>query len=368
MTSGATPHSGVRGAARSAASVPDQQGRTHWRRTMSQAWGAVDVSVPTDTHIDSVRTVPLGRLRVVTVEGDGMTVRRTHRRTAGGDGDGFVILNLLDTGVARVEQDGREAQVHPSDIFIYETTRPVRVDFSRFFRVKSLVLPHEELRRRGSAVARITAAPFGPDTSLGRLLSPFITRLVDSAETFLPTTGELMARNMVNLLGALVDESLGRADEQAQGKDWTLMPRIQAFIEEHLSDPALSPARIAQAHHVSLRYLYKMFQAEGITVSRWILQRRLEACRRDLLHHQTRDLTIAAVAHQRGFASAAHFSRTFRTVYGMSPSEWRASQQAPGPALPRHRELRETRAGVTAVKQAVPSGDSPCSSSSRSTP
>ncbi|MFF3950157.1 helix-turn-helix domain-containing protein, partial [Streptomyces sp. NPDC001902] len=28
-------------------------------------------------------------------------------------------------------------------------------------------------------------------------------------------------------------------------------------------------------------------------------------------------------AHRWGFASHAHFSRTFRAVYGLSPAEWR---------------------------------------------
>ncbi|MDX2681609.1 AraC family transcriptional regulator [Streptomyces sp. NY05-11A] len=33
--------------------------------------------------------------------------------------------------------------------------------------------------------------------------------------------------------------------------------------------------------------------------------------------------TIAAVAGRWGFLSAAHFSRVFRSAYGLSPREWR---------------------------------------------
>ncbi len=32
---------------------------------------------------------------------------------------------------------------------------------------------------------------------------------------------------------------------------------------------------------------------------------------------------MTAVAHRWGFAGHAHFSRSFRAVYGHSPAEWR---------------------------------------------
>ncbi|MDX2709753.1 helix-turn-helix domain-containing protein, partial [Streptomyces sp. PA03-6a] len=57
-----------------------------------------------------------------------------------------------------------------------------------------------------------------------------------------------------------------------------------------------------------------------------------DACRRDLVRPELAGQTVAAIAHRWGFASHAHFSRTFRAVYGLSPAEWRqagALQVAP---------------------------------------
>ncbi|WP_307036051.1 helix-turn-helix domain-containing protein [Streptomyces canus] len=65
--------------------------------------------------------------------------------------------------------------------------------------------------------------------------------------------------------------------------------------------------------------MHKIFEGEDTTVSRWIQSRRLEACRRDLLHREAANRTIVAVARRWGFTSAAHFSRVFRAAYGMSP-------------------------------------------------
>jgi AraC-like DNA-binding protein len=109
------------------------------------------------------------------------------------------------------------------------------------------------------------------------------------------------------------------------------MAQIHAFIRANLGDPDLTPGAIAAAHHISLRYLNKLFQAEGRTVAGWIRERRLERCRRDLAEPRLDDRTIKAIAARWGFTNSAHFSQAFRSAYGLSPREFR-QQRATVPA------------------------------------
>jgi AraC-like DNA-binding protein len=104
-----------------------------------------------------------------------------------------------------------------------------------------------------------------------------------------------------------------------------LRARIDAFIESHLGDPALTPAAVAAAHHISLRYLHKLFEPHG--VAGWIRQRRLERCRDDLLDLAQADRPVAGIAARWGFSSAAHFSRVFREAYGLPPAEFRRTRR-----------------------------------------
>lgn len=60
-----------------------------------------------------------------------------------------------------------------------------------------------------------------------------------------------------------------------------LLARIRAHIDDHLADPGLSPGTVARAHHISVCYLHRLFGAEGITVARFIRQRRLDRCARE---------------------------------------------------------------------------------------
>ncbi|MEU9429818.1 helix-turn-helix domain-containing protein [Streptomyces sp. NPDC048342] len=309
-------------------SLPVARRRAYWREALSQTFGAVHMTVPDEVCSGTIRTAQLGRIQAVTVDGDCLSALRTHRLVAQGGEDDYVVVKLLERGVARLEQDGRETPLEPGDIFVYDMARPVRLNLPQAFRTKSLVLPRDILGLSESDIAHVTASPLGTGTPLGGLLSPFLAGLVDGAGTYPPRTSELMARNVVDLLGVLADEVIGRPSTDTSAGNRALLLRIQAFIDRHLADPDLTPQAIARAHHISLRYLHKLFESENVTVGRWIQRRRLEECRRDLTRNGN-GLTIAAVAHRWGFTNATHFSRVFRTAHGMSPPrEWRETRAA----------------------------------------
>ncbi|MFJ4950536.1 helix-turn-helix domain-containing protein [Streptomyces sp. NPDC088760] len=319
------PEPGTRGTLYTTETVPTHQRRAYWREVLSRTFGAVDMGVPDEVECGAIRASLLGPVQAVVVDGDPLRARRTRRLVAGSDNDDYVVVKLLSRGVARIEQDGREAYVRPGQLFVYDMARPVRLTLPERFRTKSLVLPRQVLGLSESDLQRITASPLGADSALGGLLTPLLSRLVDTAGTYPQRTGELIARNVVDLVQTLAEDRLSRDGGDTADAARLSLVRIRAYIDRHLAHPDLTPDSIARAHHISVRYLHKLFALEDITVSRWIQQRRLEQCRRDLARREVAHLTIAAVAHRWGFTSASHFSRVFRAAYGVSPAEWRSS-------------------------------------------
>ncbi|MGW1003460.1 helix-turn-helix domain-containing protein [Streptomyces sp. NPDC002520] len=285
------------------------------------------LSVPEEAYSGTVRKSPMGRLQIATIEGDPLVALRTRRLMGQGDDD-YVVVNLLDRGVARLEQDTRDVALRSGEIFIYDTTRPFRLMFPEHFQTKSLILPRQIHGLSEPVLRQITASPLGADTALGGLLSVLLSQLADTAGSYRPHTGELLARKVADLLSVLADERLGETAGRSPRGEAAMLLRIQAFIRRHLTDPDLTPEVIADAHHISLRYLHRIFEGEESTVRRWIQSRRLEGCRRDLTQRGAANLTISAVAHRWGFTSATHFSRLFRAAYGMSPSDWRDAQMS----------------------------------------
>jgi AraC-like DNA-binding protein/mannose-6-phosphate isomerase-like protein (cupin superfamily) len=88
-----------------------------------------------------------------------------------------------------------------------------------------------------------------------------------------------------------------------------------AYIAEHYPD-RLDVTTLASAVHLSPKYLARCFrEALGITPMAYVRRYRLERAREQLV---TSDLPITRIAHDTGFQDAAHFSRAFRTLYGVS--------------------------------------------------
>jgi AraC-like DNA-binding protein len=99
--------------------------------------------------------------------------------------------------------------------------------------------------------------------------------------------------------------------------------RISQAIELQLGDGDLTLHQIAQQQHVSARYIQKLFQQAGLSFSQYLRQRRLEHCHSDLSSHAHRNLSISDICFRWGFNDAAHFSRSFRADYGVTPREFR---------------------------------------------
>ncbi|WP_327745208.1 helix-turn-helix domain-containing protein [Streptomyces europaeiscabiei] len=265
--------------------------------------------------------------------GDGWPAVDAYRLTAR-IGGAYVLVGVRGTGLAPAERIP-DVSLRPGDICFYDANHPPLPDFPERSRLKVFLVPREELGLEDDDVRRILATPVARSSRLGTLVSPFLAELADTAVSAEPLVGEMLARNAVNLLATLATEQLGRTVTDTPGTYDTpgtsgtpgsrspLVARVLRFVDEHLADADLSPEAIARAHHISVRYLHKLFQDEGTTVGRWIQRRRLEECRRDLVLGVRNRRTIASVAGRWGFLSATHFSRVFRAAYGMSPSEWR---------------------------------------------
>ncbi|MEV1069999.1 AraC family transcriptional regulator [Streptomyces sp. NPDC050263] len=159
---------------------------------------------------------------------------------------------------------------------------------------------------------------------IGALLAQFLLRLVADTAPYQPSDAPRLGTVVVDLVTAVfaqaVDADLRRLPE-THGRTLTL--RAKSYIRRHLSDPDLTPAGVAAAHHVSRSYLYRLFQAEGLTVASYIRDQRLEKARRDLADPGLHAVPIHAVAARWGFPRAAEFTRAFRTAYGLPPSELR---------------------------------------------
>nr|WP_117425172.1 helix-turn-helix domain-containing protein [Mycobacterium marinum] len=285
------------------------------------------------TFRGQVRSASLGTVRVSDVRvGSDVLVRRTAKLISHSAPDYLKVAMPLN-GKCVVTQDGHEETLAPRDFAVYDTTRPYSLAFSGVYRALVVMFPRDQMRLSSAELTRLTARRLNGRDGLGASVSAFLTEMgnrLDDANT----AGTLyLADAVLDMLAAsfaaqLSDETGGNVARGTRG----LALRIRAFIESRLGDPGLDVSTIAAAHHVSVRYLQKLFESQGQTVTGWIRDRRIEHCRRDLEDHRLAEVPVSSIAARWGLVNASHFSRLFKAVHGSSPAEYRAQVSLRSPS------------------------------------
>jgi AraC-like DNA-binding protein len=281
-------------------------------------------------------TIGAVQLSNVAVSGD-VTVRRTPQLIARADHD-YLKVGVQLHGRTVVSQDGREAVLTPGDYAVWDTMRPYTLNRSGISEMLVVVFPREMIRLAPQQLSGLTARRVNRQQGVAASVSPFLVELGKRVHLLNRSGGLYLADAVLDMLASSFAEQLSTGEPvEAGGRG--LYVRVRAHIEQQLADPSLTASAVAAAHHISVRYLQKLFENEGETVAGWIRARRIAHCRRDLADPQFAQLPVSSIAARWGLTNAAHFSRLFKNVYGLSPTEYRA-QALSTRGRPRVAELR----------------------------
>ncbi|WP_432990583.1 helix-turn-helix domain-containing protein [Dactylosporangium sp. CA-233914] len=156
----------------------------------------------------------------------------------------------------------------------------------------------------------------GTASLVARLLDGLAAQLDD----YRPGNPSRFAYYLVGLMALMCDEGGTTCIGSVKART---LENAKEYIERHLGDIDLTPDRVAVAQNVSTRTLHRLFESEGLTISGWIRLRRLEHCRMDLADRVLQELSISSIGAKWGLYDAAHFSRLFKSSYGLSPRAYR---------------------------------------------
>lgn len=106
--------------------------------------------------------------------------------------------------------------------------------------------------------------------------------------------------------------------------DEKLVRDATAYVEENLDDSSISVETMAEALAMSRVHLYKRLTAvTDLTPSEFIRQIRLRHAEMLLKKSQ---MTVSEVAYKVGFNNPRYFSKYFKEMFGVMPSEYKNSQ------------------------------------------
>lgn len=290
-----------------------------WCDWMAQLFSGVDTVVETQPCFEGHLYVePVGGLILTRLEAGQHRVSRSRQLR---DAAGYFKIVAPWRGVALVRQHGRQATVRSGSWAIYDTNQPYEVLNPEWSEHLIIQLPRHGLLQRGlrlhGLMARTLSGAGMPQVALESMRSTYRE---------LPAMSEPVAWRAAQMLVEVVYLALLELAGQStvNSRQMVLRERIQAYVNSHLRDPALSLGLVADGLNCSKRHLHNAFADDTLGLQAWIQQRRLELAQQDLRQPHLRQLTITQIALDCGFHSSAHFSRVFKLQTGLSPSEFRA--------------------------------------------
>ncbi len=306
----------------STSEVPPTRRLDYWNELTGNAFTPL-VSDPLDRQAFSGRLTrtQVGDIRLAEARSEPAVVHHSRQHVARAREALYLLCLQLD-GSSVTRQQGRDSALHYGDFHILDSLRPYELSFRQSNRMLVLAIPQRDLARRMANPESVIGLPMSGRGGLPGLLSALLSGFWEqrlTGECLSPRFSEalldLIASAYTAVAGAGTDESSVAVARREH---------VRTYIESHLHDPALTPARLASAVHLSTRRLHQLFQADGETVGAYILRRRLEECARAIADPSQRGRTITEIAFLHGFNNASHFGRVFRERFAATPSEFRS--------------------------------------------
>jgi AraC-like DNA-binding protein len=255
--------------------------------------------------------------------------------TQDGDGNHLTVVLVAQGVEALTFHDGREVLLKPGMFTIWDSGRPLSFATGEHLRQMSLLIPEDALLRRMPRVRDMVGRPIDARSGLAGLF-------VDHLQSLIARFGELPAASRDKVLDGTLDLlclSLGaQAALPPPRLRQVVLDQMKQHIERHLTDRSLGVGMLAKTFRMTDRNVHKLFEQAGTTVGAHIRSRRLAMCKRDLEASALAARHVSEIAKHWGFEDPSHFSKAFRSTFGVSPSDCRKAARTD--ARPTHRAAR----------------------------
>lgn len=229
------------------------------------------------------------------------------------DEDFFVCL--MEKGSGQVEQNERSAKVGDGDIVIYESAKPFVWKTDTSARMIVARVPRTQMLSRLPNVGNMTARVINVDKPFASLIAHTMREFLSLNEDLEDSVARRLGSCFLDTLTVAVEASLLPRMRGLSEED--LLTKSKKFLRNNLDNSEFEFEDLANHAGVSLRTIARAFATDGTTPAKWLWQARLEMAK-TLLVGKSVD-SVSAAAMQCGFNDFSHFSRAFKTAYGVAP-------------------------------------------------
>lgn len=280
----------------------------------------------------SITASSLANISASILQCDPIRFIRTTRHVEA-DSDGQLFIGRQQFGRCLWRQEGREAITATGDLAIMNAQKPYEISYLDPGAVLFLKVPLRDFEQRVGPIAGLTAITVSGSSELGGLASGFLDLLPSRLPIADEPAAARIADHALDLFAMALLATTTQNRPKLSSPREVALASLKAAIDNNLSESHLSSTDIATAAGISVRYASLLLAEHGTSISRYILDRRLEQCRRLLADPSQSHRSITEIALSWGFSDPSHFGRRFKQAYGVSPSDYRAATPKPHAAV-----------------------------------
>lgn len=262
----------------------------------------------------------LANVRFSEMEAEAQTVVHS-AAAAAREAERVFKLCLQTEANGRYKQCGREVILSPGDLTLLDTGRAYEATFDAAFALIIIQVPPELMSQYVRSPEEFLARSVTCQSGMGAVLSAYVQMIARMIAVLSLNDQRLVVAHMLELVALSLGAATGMSSTPTRQDVRNRQIRAaKSFIEKNIRDHALNGEMIARATGMSERYLRALFQAQSTSITKYIINRRMEMCWSTLQSEHARDYSIQQIALSSGFRDYSYFTTKFKERYGVSPS------------------------------------------------
>ncbi|MEZ5922937.1 MAG: helix-turn-helix domain-containing protein [Hyphomicrobiaceae bacterium] len=300
--------------------VPASRSLGAWRDFMSMIYYRVDVSSPrSDGLRGELKELQLGPIGLSRFMSDQQRVFR-HRSSALRDNADHFVFIFPRQGRCYFDQLGRSAHFGPGSVVMLRSAESYEAACGDSFENVTIKVPAPVLEARVEAIGDRCASLEAANPVIVPIVADMAARLIE-VQAGLPIQESHLSESLIELLAAMMTQNSAETphDDSGRGMMRVWQGKLAVYIRRHMTDSDLSPEHVARAHGISVRYIHRIFQSQGTSFGRWVLEQRLKAAHAAIVADRSNAKTLQTIAFDCGFSNQSHFSTSYKELFGETP-------------------------------------------------
>lgn len=288
-----------------------------WSQFIGRTTGALEWTAGDNEFHGNMEYMELSHLKIFWASSSPFSVRRVSASPCVSFSRGIKVM-LQVQGNTSVIQNGKTVELGPGHWVSYDAGSPYEVINHSDFEQITLMVPRESLSARRDVKMAPLFQAHPSEHGLGKVFWEFLKSVVKESNGI----GMQCERSVASAVECMLMQLLSNVSlPSATAATVDIKEAIMGHINDNLHDPELSLESIARALGTTKRTLHRAYEAEDESISDRVWRMRIQRCQQ-VLDHAATDWSVTELAFAHGFKDAAHFSRRFKQLTGMSPRSY----------------------------------------------